>query len=185
MLCSGIVPRQLNVIQKLLEHPCPVAIAHLPRVHTGFACASCDLTVVDVAALTFDEAVELRRRARSGGERICSAYTLDREGRVRLKAAPTSTAVIAVAIGVLLAACEGGSTEASATAPLAVSVIAPQPAALPSVASAQPPDPAPVPPHASASSSAAPQCEGSPAQGSKRASRKRRAREDLEVLGGY
>lgn len=108
------MPRRLDVKQSLLRSPCPIDPSTLPRVAGGFGCANCGRTVVDVAGLTLEELVALRRRTASGAERICAAYTLDGEQRVKLRAGSGSSAVIAVAVGVLLAACETGSGEKTA-----------------------------------------------------------------------
>ena|ERR1041385_7056240 len=108
--------RHLDLVRPLLREPCPIDPSTLPRVDGGLACAACGRTVIDVARLTLDEAVEFRRRAHPGGERVCGAYTLDRDDRVLLKAAPNSTALVAVAIGVLLAACDGANVDGKARA---------------------------------------------------------------------
>jgi hypothetical protein len=75
---------------------------------------------VDVASLSLEEAVEHRRRVASSDQRICSAYAVDREDRVLLREAPGSTVVVAVALGVLLAACEP-STDVTANSVESVS----------------------------------------------------------------
>lgn len=111
------MPRRLDVIHGLLREPCPVDPSALPRVEGGFGCADCGRTVVDVARLTLEELTELRRRARSGTERICGAYTLDREDRVLLRATSNSSTMIAVAVSVLLAACDTGMAEGTTRAP--------------------------------------------------------------------
>jgi hypothetical protein len=194
------MPRRLDVIHRLLREPCPVDPSTLPRNARGFDCASCGRTVVDVAGLTFEEAVEFRQRARGGPERICGAYTVDREERVLLRASPGSSAVVAVAVSVLLAACE---THAPTGAEASVRV---QTAPVESTANArlQGADPAPSAPvavgsastqavtsRASPSESAQgvnePPCRTPRTSSAARSSQHgaRRNAKDLQVLAGY
>jgi hypothetical protein len=135
---------------------------------------------VDVAALTFEEAVAHRKRVAASEPRICSAYTVDSEDRVLLRAAPSSSAVVAVALSVLLAACDSKSDVTPGTvAPVRVELpaasvasalvravpVASLPAATPSSA-----DPA-LP---SAPASSEPACVA-PAPGTKKTPHKKRA----------
>ena len=120
LLICRIVRRHLSTISRLIRAPCPVAVETLPRAPGGFSCARCGHTVVDVASLSLEEAVEHRRRVASSDQRICSAYTVDREERVLLREAPGSSVVVAVALGVLLAACEP-SKDVTASAVVSVS----------------------------------------------------------------
>src|SRR4030095_14043081 len=113
--------RRLDLVHRLLRDPCPVDPSAFPRTRGGFDCAKCGRVVVDVAGLTLEEAVEFRRRSRSGGERACGAYTVDREERVLVRASTNSSARVAVAVSAFLAACEthapGGASSAVRASP--------------------------------------------------------------------
>jgi hypothetical protein len=139
--------------------------------------------VVDVARLTFDEAIEFRRRAGRGGERVCGAYTLDRDSRVLLRGAPNSSKVVAIAVSALLAACETGARPsaepvASASGHVAIATTGAGPEA-----SATSGAPSAAPAHDAKSPE--PQCAKSDAPSARRATHKARAKNDPEVLGGY
>jgi hypothetical protein len=200
MLLCGRMLRRLDVKQSLLRSPCPIDPSTLPRVTGGFGCANCGHTVVDVAGLTLEEVVALRQKTASGAERICAAYTVDREQRVQLRAGPGSSAVIAVAVGVLLAACETGSGEkradprprASSTQTLEVhaptSVTPPGlPASSVETKVVESAIPSAAPEARSAKAPAAPGC--TPGHASKSAPKgqghKGRASDDSQMLAGY
>lgn len=135
--------RHLDVVHRLLREPCSIDPSTLPRVEGGLFCGGCGRTVVDVSELTLEQARDFRRRARAGSERLCGAYTVDERGRVLLRASPHSSRVIAVAIGVLLAACETSAPSATdgkahATAPSNHSVAENAPPPVASVATTTP-----------------------------------------------